>query len=57
MGGVDVRPGVEDAVVDLVEVVAGEIIPVAESVICVMQQTIMHGIAQYIQHQNEKGID
>ena len=57
MGGVDVRPGVEDAVVDLVEVMAGEIIPVAESVICVMQQTIMHGIAQYIQHQNEKGID
>ena len=48
MGGVDVKPGVEDAVVDQVEVVAGEIIPVAESVICVMQQTIMHGIAQYI---------
>ena len=57
MGGVDVKPGVEDAVVDLVEVVAGKIIPVAESVICVMQQTIMHGIAQYIQHQNKKGID
>ena len=48
MGGVDVKPGVEDAVVDLVEVVAREIIPVAKSVICVMQQTIMHGIAQYI---------
>ena len=57
MGGVDVKPGVEDAVVDLVEVVAGEIIPVAKSVICVMQETIMHGIAQYTQHQNKKGID
>ena len=45
MGGAEVDPGVEDPVEDLVEVVAGEILPDGD-VLCVMWKTILQSIAQ-----------